>query len=161
MSKRVNLSTKSIAALLPLLAPAVFAAGQKPNPPIAITISTLNTTIVSGSRIRLDIFTTNSSDQLVVLPSSRMDPEDAGITIRNSEGATLKPRESAPKREGTGSHFGAYIPPGEKIDEALPLDKWFDLTTPGKYDVEVEKRVHGFKGVAKSNTLTITVIPAK
>jgi hypothetical protein len=51
------------------------------------------------------------------------------------------------------------MPPGKVMKTEIRLDEVYDLTSPGKYTIQVSHYDEDNKEEAKSNTLTITVTP--
>ena len=133
---------------------------QPVSQPFTDVISAPATTVKSGPIVRLDITIHNNSSRLLFLVDNRLAPADAGISIWNSSGGQLSPRDQfKPGTPTFGSHFGMYIEPGKSITESVNLNRWFDLTKPGQNIVQASKKIPGSQSVVESNKLTITVVP--
>ena len=128
--------------------------------PFTDVISAPVTTIESGSIVRLDITIHNNSSKLLFLIDNRLAPQKAGISIVDSNGDQLSPREQfKPGKPVIRSGLGMYIDPGKSLTESVDLNKWFDLTKPGQYTVQAKKRIPGTKSFVESNKVTITIVP--
>jgi len=133
---------------------------QSASQPFTVVISAPATATKSGSIVRLDITVNNNLSDRMFLTSNRLEPGEAGISIRDSDGNQLAPRdEFKPRPDAIHSRFGVNIPPGKSITESVDLNRWFDLTKPGQYTVQAKKRIPGSHSFVESNKLTITITP--
>lgn len=148
MLSRVILCAQSL-GMLALAIAATYAGAQDTNKSFAISIATPNATFASGSLIRLDITLTNNTNERVILPNIRRGPEDV----------RLQPRDSA-KREpnSRGSSFSTIIPPKRCVTNSIGVEKWFDLSKPGQYSLQLRIKALGSVEVVESNKLAITVL---
>lgn len=114
-------------------------------------------TAKSGSRVRLEITIRNNSGDLIFLPSNRIGPQEAGISMWDENGNQLQPREQFRDKPDTIHRgIGIGIGPHESLTESVDLNRWFDLARPGQYRVQARKKVPGSNSVVESNKLTIT-----
>jgi purine nucleosidase len=123
-------------------------------PAFTLSVSAPKTTLVSGEPIRLDVTIENHTDRLIMLPDYR---SSAGITVWDSGGNILSRAEAAQFHHG--SIFASMVESGKTITESLNVGRFFDLTKPGEYSIEIEGRDQDSKSVSKSNTVTVTVTP--
>jgi hypothetical protein len=147
-----------LAVALPM---ALWCGAQETKPSFSASILAPQTTLASGSDIRIDITLKSESNELVFVGYLRGLPEIAGIVVHRSDGSAVEPKEDFKLRPGMKiSGFAAAIPPGKSVTEAINLSRWFDLIVPGKYEVQLQKGDHVSGSIVKSNTLTIEVTPA-
>jgi hypothetical protein len=132
---------------------------QTSNPSFAITISSRTTTFESGSPIRLDITIENHLNQVLLLGSTRtVDGARSGIIILRSDGSRVEPIHQ-PQPGDIKSGMGIGLEPHKGGTESLNLGRFFDLTKPGQYSVQVKKRDPQNNLDVGSNLLTITITP--
>ena len=131
---------------------------QSASLPFTDVISAPAGTIKSGSNVRIDITIKSNSSERMTLRDNRLGPQEAGISIWDSSGNQLPPRDEF-KSYFTLSRFGMIIDPGKSIIESVDLNRWFDLTKPGQYTVQAKKRIPGSKSFVESNKLIITLVP--
>jgi hypothetical protein len=134
----------------------------------AVSISTPERTVNSGSRIPLTISLKNLSDKTV---SVALNSSDVGvgrtfeITVLDSSGDALpRVKEAAPlsgKTPLTKTFSGGTLPvaPGKEILRTISLDRLFDLSKTGTYTVQVRKIEKQTNTIQESNTLALTIIP--
>jgi hypothetical protein len=83
------------------------------------------------------------------------------IEIRDNEGLP------APERKIMREAFrtGLLLPrkPGDRWQEMLPVYRFYEMSRPGTYTIQVERRLPEElgAGTVKSNIVTITVLPAE
>jgi len=91
---------------------------------------------------------------------------DSRLYLFDREGETRILTENT-KRLGSG-HAQAFIrsgasftlKPGESSNGDFDVSKYYDLTTPGEYTVQlITPQIPEIKGEFKSNVLTVTVTP--
>ena len=143
-----------------------FSQGQAPaRAPLTVTISTPNPTIKVGSDLKIDIALTNTSDEsLSGTPNGTLKVHDSnGKAV--SEVQEPKPEVETVLKDGSrvptvrvlqGSHQIQTMLPGTTYDELI-ANKYFDLSKPGTYAIQLSESFHGF--VVNSNTVTVTVVP--
>jgi hypothetical protein len=62
----------------------------------------------------------------------------------------------------TPTHFGIYfltLKPGETVTDPLDISRMYDMTRPGKYTIQLERREEVRYTIVKSNVITVTVAP--
>lgn len=88
----------------------------------------------------------------------RVDPA-YDYQCRNRAGRLV--RKDYPVMGSIGDHPILTMQPGESQDETIPVNRACDLSTPGKYTIQLVRRDpnNPKHGVAKSNKINITVVP--
>jgi len=124
-------------------------------PKLALSISANPTTVKSGSKITIQIETTNTSGQSIVFRSEPMEYRYEAV-VRDAQGNLVADTEHGrearrPPEQYSGGGFP--LEPGKTTKDELVISDLYDLSRPGKYSVQV--RCRG----AKSNTITVTVVP--
>lgn len=111
----------------------------------------------------MDITLQNSSNRAIHVHLSLAETEYA-FEVRDGQNRIPPETEYASKAKGRG-HFSNdqifYLQPGESLPKnLLVLTKFYDMSRPGKYTVQVSRAVPKELGggTVKSNTLTITVV---
>jgi hypothetical protein len=138
---------------------AIGVSAQAPTEPVSISISAPVPTLTIGWPVRLDITVTNNTTAIQLLPNSRIGPEDAGMVVLKSDGARWQPRDRA--RWTPGGRISMpkeMFPPKRSITYALNVSKWFDLSVPDQYCIQVKQRVSGSNLDIQSNRVVITII---
>jgi hypothetical protein len=51
------------------------------------------------------------------------------------------------------------FPPKRSISYALNLAKWFDLSMPGQYSIQVKQRLSGSNSDIQSNQVVVKIVP--
>jgi len=151
-----------------LAASFAFAQGQAPaRSPLSIIISTPNPTIKVGADLKIDEALTNTSrEPLSGTPNGTLKVHDSkGKAVSEVEPpkadveTVLKDGTRAPVvRVLQGSHQSQIMLPGTTHFE-LVVNKYFDLSKPGTYTIQLSETFHGF--VVNSNTVTVSVVPAE
>jgi hypothetical protein len=139
---------------------AICVSAQAPTEPVSISISAPVLIVTIGSPVRLDITVTNNTNAIQFLPNSRIGPEDAGMVVLKSDGARLQPRDS--ERRTPGGRISMpkeMFPPKRSVTYALNIARWFDLSVPGQYSIQVKQRVSGSNLDVQSNRVVVTIIP--
>jgi hypothetical protein len=125
--------------------------------------------VKAGSEVRLTITLTNTADhEIFVRREKRLDLGELSYTIdvRNDKGKTapesqyqlaLKGEPSAGTTVVVSAPGLFPVKPGATLEEAVVLNKLFDLTLPGKYLVQAKRIDDTTKLLVKSNTITVTV----
>ena len=145
-----------------------FSQGQAPaRSPLSVTISTPNPTIKAGADLKIDEALTNTSDK----PLSGTPDGTLKVHDNNGKAVTAveppKPDVETVLKDGTrvpvvrvlqGSHQSQIMLPGTTHFE-LVVNKYFDLSKPGMYTIQVSESFHGF--VVNSNTVTVSVVSAQ
>jgi hypothetical protein len=131
--------------------------------PLLLTIAVAQTEITRGSEVRVDLTLRNNSNRTITLELTS--PLcDYAVEVRDSTG-NLAPdtevkRESDCSSHAAGRDIVVQLRPHESHKDTIPLSMFSDMSKPGKYSVQVVwKSPKEFGGVvAKSNTITVTVI---
>jgi hypothetical protein len=146
-------------------AQATHAPSDKPKDPFSITIGAPST-VQAGDPIRVHIVYKNTSSE--VLPYTAESTPDEGeyqysVDVWKADGTRATETEYgtrvrlhhyiSPGKSGTG------VDPGNVVEEDTDITKLFDLSSPGQYEVQVQRpvQVSPEGGVVKSNKITITV----
>jgi hypothetical protein len=148
-------------------------------PPFTLTISASPTNPASediadqavnaGSSVMLRIRKTNISDREIVKWPKTGGPFGDSFEVRDPSGNLIELRKSgevATKSSGEVRIRGTkdmVLQPGESKIDYAQLSDWYDMTKPGTYKVQVSQHVSSdpASDVVKSNTITITVLPAE
>lgn len=130
-------------------------------PAIPISISVARNTVKSGSSVSVNVTLKNSTKQDLAFSYPSADPLTCMVVVRDASGnavadtklgQTLKSQHSAWQRP-----LVSYtLNPGETQSRECAVSDLYDLSSPGKYSIEVTqldgRSVH-------SNVLTVTVAP--
>jgi len=153
------------AFLLILVALVTFnsAFGQTAKQPFTITISTDKPTVVAGSHVYIKIKLTNTSDHTVdrsTAYSNGLDRQYLYDVCDENGNSVEKPGEHH-ELNGVSLATGE-LAPGETANGETRITTLYDLTKPGQYTVQLSRFIgkDEKQGVVKSNTITITVVPA-
>ena len=139
-------------------------ASQQPT----ISIESKDLTVASGQPIYIHIVLKNTTDRQFTVVRSvggargeqnyliNVIDTHGGPTARTEYG---KAREKHP--EVNGSRSMKTLAPGQDVDEYVELTQMFDTSEPGTYILQVSRPSPLDPAIIlKSNTLTITVLPA-
>jgi hypothetical protein len=133
--------------------------------PFSIVITAAQATVKVGSEVRVDVQLKNTSDVDIVFGDLSRSIYD--MDVRNSKGEQAPETERMRKihtPEQTGARFEGSIisdklEPGNTVEEYISVDKYYDMTKPGKYTIQFQRTDRLTKKTVKSNTITITVMP--
>ena len=151
--------------------------GGGATPPVAIQLSTRNEVARTGSRIWLDITTTNLTTQTVPVGLLTLSgPYESDylsliLRVRNDKNEAVGPeevdQESCKGNPQCRVMFleSRYLTPGQSIMDHVPISDKFDMSKPGVYSIDLIRRdkppaSSEFTLTAISNKLTINVISA-
>ena len=151
-------------ALVIAIAPiwSICTTAQRPTPSFTASIQVPKSTLTSGSAIRVDIALENQTDELLSVEGLRNGPRGSGILIWNWKNKALEPFDKGrEKPDSVRPGFATAIPPRQKVTEFVNLANWFDLTTPGRYTIQVRKKDKIGGGWVESNKLMITIVPKR
>lgn len=162
---RANAKMKtSLKLALILITMAVCAASstQSSTPPFALTLDAEENSVKAGSEVKVDITLRNSSNRAISI-SYGLSELDYAFEVRDSQNRIPPDTEFARKSKGR-AYFSSvhvfYLQPGESLPKApLVVSKFYDLSRPGKYLVQVSRAVPKElgSGTVKSNAITITI----
>ncbi len=151
----------SIARVLTLIILAVCAVSSA-TVPFTLTLDAEENAVKAGSEVKVDITLRNSSNRAMYM-SYGSGELDYAFEVRDSQNRVPPETEFARKSKGrayVSSDHVFYLQPGESLPKALVvLTKFYDLSRPGKYTIQVSRAVpkEAGGGVIKSNLITITV----
>jgi len=138
-----------------------------PRRPFTIVIGTGQSVFKAGSEIRLHITLTNTSAHDIVIWRANGDAqgEVAGYRVEVRDENGNGPPETKYQRVLRGededslvwSPIGMDLSPGKSSKDAMIVNKFYDLSKPGKYKIQVHWTDRTSKTVVKSNTITVTV----
>jgi hypothetical protein len=156
-----------------ILAVAAFAGQSSPQrqkvpPTFSINISTSQPSVKVGSEVVVDINLTNKTGRIVWIywPNNEEARPDEYIPTVLDEGSKRPPLTSTGRNlidHDPGITIGNVDIPnrdvgdGEIIKQKIVITKFYDLSKPGKYTIQLS-RGEGETAV-KSNTITVTVTP--
>ena len=87
------------------------------------------------------------------------------VNVVDEHGNKLTVKKAASKGNPTGvslpTETMVFFPlnPGESLKDSISISKMYDMTKPGKYQVQVQRTDPESKVIVKSNTIGITVTP--
>jgi hypothetical protein len=154
----------SLKRVLILITLAVCAASftESSTPPFALTLDAEENPVKVGSEVKVDIMLTNSSNRAMHM-SYGLTESDYAFEVRDSQNRVPPETEFARKSKGRGYFSNDhlfYVQPGESLPKApLVVSKFYDLSRPGKYNIQVSRAVPKElgDGTIKSNVVTITI----
>jgi hypothetical protein len=122
---------------------------------------------MAGDPIKMAITMKNISDHDITMSKwvgNSQAELNYEIIVRGNNGEMpIETRYKNVIKEGGigGSRKIFPLKPGEEITETSNINKLYDLSRPGEYTIQVEKELPASegKGMAQSNTITITVTP--
>jgi hypothetical protein len=137
---------------------------QANNPPFKIAITAESPTVVAGAEVSIKVSLTNTSGHDVregvryILGGVNTSYQ---FKVRDEHGR-LVPKRTYPHPElgFPGSVNFRTISPGETITEDQEVSALYDMRKPGKYTIQVSRRVSDNpKDDIESNTVTVIVTP--
>jgi hypothetical protein len=151
--------------------------GQTDNPELPFTLTASvnarnpsqddrgDKTVRVGSGVTVRIRKTNTTDQEIPKLGPENGPSGYNFDVRDENGnliAQQNPTTQWAKGGGPAPVLGTkdlVLQPGESKIDYMPLSRWYDLSKPGRYTIQVSERVSNVPGsaVVKSNTVTITI----
>ena len=169
-----NKSIHIISILLAVVLAVSLAASQSPPPVVSIALAMKDSNIKAGSKIWVDVVTTNQSDHTVG-PGFYPGPLEGWdfstrIELLDSQGrpVPLKPPDQSsckgdPKCKVVYRSGGSFVPvtvdPGASFKDGFLISTLYDLSKPGTYTIQAFRKDKGTGQTDKSNVLTFTVIP--
>ncbi len=134
--------------------------------PFSITISSTQGTVKAGEDVRVKITVTNTTDQPITLEETNH-VCDYVVEVRDETGKVV-PDTQFKRQHGCITHPSASarnmlvpLQPGESYEVAICVSELSDMTQPGQYSVQIQRKDSGepVSSVVKSNVITITVTP--
>jgi len=166
----VQLRSLLLAAVVAILCARSALCGQAP---FAIKISSSHDGVLAGTGVEragtpivVFVAMTNNSSKVVSVPS--LDREFYMIEVRNEqgnivqetdEGRKMREAADAPKGRRILSGLNDELKPHETVKHTIEVSEYWDMSRPGKYTIQVERRLPEElgKGSVKSNTIAVTV----
>jgi hypothetical protein len=164
-------------ALIALLL-ATLLATQSPDqshvkpPSRSLTISAAQSTVKAGSEVKLKIVVTNTSDHRISVPMTLQNHAEFAYLIEvQDSGGNQAPKtkyhralrgeksDNEPIDSIKRNGYPVYLQPGETAEDRVIVDKLYDLTQPGKYNIRVKGKDPESNALIESNTITVTVTP--
>jgi hypothetical protein len=130
-----------------------------------ITLSAPDNEVQLGMDARVTITLKNVSDHQILFPHrpGTNNPEFSyRIEVRNAAGHVVEATEygsEAQQRQQMESRTVEYVQPGGTAVQTAHIAKLVVLTRPGRYTVQVSRRVGEKGAVVKSNELMLNVVP--
>jgi hypothetical protein len=164
-------------------------AAQSTKPAISITINSSPTVVKTGTEVKVEITLTNVSNHQITLAKDNAQNHGESfnrIEVRDQKGNLapdtryarfLKGKVSdddkrQDKNKAVGDHGVELVndlpldsaaphvlKPGETLKDEIVVTKLFDLSTPGKYTIQVDRHDDEGKTTVKANAITVTVTP--
>jgi len=137
--------------------------------PFTIAIAAVQRDFKVGVEIRVRITLTNTSGRELLVGRAKGDAraEEAGYRIEVVNERGKNPPETKYQRVVKGeaddilvsSPVGFTVQPGKTFEDAMIANKFYDLSQPGKYKIQVQRTEPATGILVKSNTITVTVTP--
>ncbi|MGA3080303.1 MAG: hypothetical protein ABSD44_02845 [Terracidiphilus sp.] len=146
--------------------PGFVAATGENSPPFTITISASHQPFHAGEKMLVHVALTNVSDKTLTVSGSASSEEAEwfyAVQVHDTNGKDAPETEYGRAARANAVQFGSmvtdWIKPGGKFEEGVDLNKLFDLTSPGEYEVQLSRHISDDpkKDVVTSNKITITV----
>jgi hypothetical protein len=116
-----------------------------------------------GSDLTVMATITNTSTERITLIDTRRFC-DYTVDVRNDAGDVLRTDKWRQKIncegvEISGRRIIRELKPNESYSDPLILKQWYEMNQPGKYQVQIERKIPDQlgKGWVKSNTISVTV----
>jgi hypothetical protein len=137
--------------------------GQSATPAYLVTISADKPEVKAGSSVFIRFKLTNISDKVVDCSNGYRGATNVSYEydVRDGNGKSVEKPVLHPELM-TGSWGGpCELKPGEAVGGELLVSSAYDLSNPGTYTIQIARRTtDDRKDDVKSNTVTITVLPA-
>jgi hypothetical protein len=146
-----------------LAVPLRFHAAKKP---FTLVISSESKSFKTGSAVEIKLSLTNNSDGDIdasanISDLTGVDPNFL-FDVRDAAGNLVSKRVyKHPELATAHAMLNRLIKPGRSLEEKPDLNRLYDMSRPGEYDVQASRRASENEndGVVKSNRIRITVIP--
>lgn len=140
--------------------------------PFVISIRTVHGTFKPGAEIMVGVSLVNMSDKDVLIGTCapKADVDGLRIDVADAQGKTAPETEILRWLRGepvtkptelmvtTTPPCGA-VPPKRFINDGFILNRFYDLSNPGKYTIQVQRMDPDSKVLVKSNIITVTITP--
>jgi hypothetical protein len=134
-------------------------------PSFTLSISAQEASVRSGTDVQIDVVVTDVSSQEVLVETNWVRPYveiTDHITITNGSGgkaARTKLGRAASESNAslTGKIVDIQLKPNKPFTYKLDLSQLYDLTKPGKYNVQIQRLDSNTNSVVTSNLVTLTV----
>jgi hypothetical protein len=132
---------------------------------IRLTIAAQQQSVVAGDRVTFNVSLKNISDKQVQIEYTQpfsMYNNDFNVQVRDAEKKEAHPTQflmnlRTPKPEkGGGSPASIAIEPGQSVESAVNVARFYDMTMPGKYFVTL--RTGSGPTLLVSNTVEVTIV---
>jgi hypothetical protein len=128
--------------------------------PFTLDLSANRAPYKAGAKVYVGVVQTNTSDHIVDCSTWSVGSSDLTFdySIVDETGASLKQRVDA--KTAPGSFSVCQLDAGKSQDGEYLLSWLYDLSRPGKYTVQVSRRVSNnpLDGVVKSNTIVLEIL---
>jgi hypothetical protein len=148
--------------ILTVLVASAAGSAQNSTTPFTLTLEAVENPVQTGSDVKVDITLRNSSNRAMHI-SYGLSELDYVFEVRDSQNRIPPETEFARKSKGrpyfSNDQF-FYLQPGESLPKApLVVSKFYDLSRPGNYKIQVSRTVPKElgSGTIKSNVITLTI----
>jgi hypothetical protein len=124
-------------------------------PEISLIATTVSRAVKAGSPVVVEVKTTNVLNKGILV-----DPHGLTVKVwRKDDGAVermaLEPRSTKPASDVVAVYSAVLVDldARQTMTDKIAIDKLYDMSTPGKYEMQVER-----EGV-KSNMVTVNILP--
>jgi hypothetical protein len=131
--------------------------------PFTITISAVRATVRAGDEVEVLVSVKNLTNREMdfsanISDLTGIDPNYV-FEVSNDRGSPASRRAYPHPELATGHAVFRKLQPGATITDTEPVSRLFDMTKPGKYIIQVSRRISDDKseGTVRSNKITITV----
>ena len=142
--------------------------------PLSIHIKTSHTSFKAGDQIKVSINFRNISDKPVAFSGAcapKGDVDGFRIEVTDGQGNSApetnvlrwlrgEPGSKPPElTSGTSGPACGAVPPGGFENSGFVANRFYNLSKPGKYTIQVERTDSATNLAVRSNTITVTVTP--
>ena len=138
---------------------------QSATDPFSITLRSKDALVKSGSSVWVKIQITNNSGQDLdesgsINGMTGADP-NLSFDVRDEDGKVKQKKIHKHPELASGKPINCTIAPGQTLNEEQDVTRLFDASEPGKYLIQVSRRVSDAEKdkFVTSNTITVTVTP--
>jgi hypothetical protein len=143
-------------------------ASQNVKRSFSLTIAPPQPTIKAGSKVLVEVTMENKSDHDLALTFSEWDmdvwDEKGEMATETRYRRILKGHENAEDRAGPryvigGKSIDTTLDRGKSFTNRVNVSEMYDLSRPGKYEIQFNRYDDESKSVVTSNKITVTVTP--